>query len=80
MNLDCIYSKKRYVFSLGFEGGRCRNVRFNTGDDAEGTVEELKRRFLSADMPGIEIEQSELEDIEGNASGSESFYTFGGEV
>lgn len=80
LNLDCIYSKKRYVFSLGFEGGKCRSLRFNTGEKGEKTAEELKRLFLSADMSGIEITEAELSDIEGNASALESIYTFGGEI
>ena len=80
LNLDCIYREKRYVFSLDYEAGKCRKVRFNNGDEDESASEELKRRFLSADMPGVEVEYSELEDIEGNASGSESIYTFGGVV
>ena len=83
MNLDCVYRNKRYVFSLDYEGGKCRGVRFNTGDNGEAEnqiVEKLKKLFLTADMTGLDISWKSLSDIEGNASGLESFYTFGGVV
>lgn len=83
MNLDCIYRNKHYVFSLDYEGGKCRNVRFNTedgGDSENQIVEKLKRLFLTADMPVPAISYAPLCNIEGNASGLESIYTFGGVV
>ena len=83
MNLDCLYRRKRYVFSLDYESGKCRNVRFNTEDSGEAEnqiIEKLKRLFITADMPVPGISYAPLSDIEGNASGLESIYTFGGEV
>ena len=83
MNLDCIYRSKRYVFSLDFEGGKCCNVHFNTGDSGESEnqiAEKLKKLFLVADMAVPEMSFAPLSDIEGNASGLENIYTFGGEV
>lgn len=83
MNLDCIYNKKRYLFSLVYENGKPRNIRFNTGNDdtdINQNTDKLKKLFLAADMQGIEIKKADFCEIEGNASGSEEFYTFGGEV
>lgn len=83
MNLDCIYRNKHYIFSLDYEVGKCRNVRFNTGDNGEAEnqiTEKLKKLFLAADMTVPGISYAPLSDIEGNASGLESFYTFGGVV
>lgn len=83
MNLDCSYKVKRYVFSLPFEGGKCKGVRFNTGDTEEAenqNIEKLKKLFMAADLTGLEISNESLSDIEGNASGLENIYTFGGEA
>lgn len=83
MNLDCKYRNKRYVFSLDYEGGKCRGVRFNIGDNdgaKNQIVEKLKKLFFASDMVGLDISWKPLSDIEGNASGLESFYTFGGVV
>lgn len=83
MNLDCLYGKKRYVFNLGYEGGKCRSVRFNTGEngpDVNHIIEKLKKLFMTADITGLDIRWQELCDIEGNASGLENIYTFGGDV
>ena len=83
INLDCVYQKNRYLFSLHYENGKCRTVRFNTGENDEiekKTETELKKLFLAADMGGIEVLRAEKTDIEGNAALCESIYTFGGEV
>lgn len=82
MNLDCIYRNKRYVFSLEYEGGKCRAVRFNAGDDGalNNQIEKLKKLFLASDMTGMEFSYHPVSDIEGNAGSLENFYTFGGVV
>ena len=82
MNLDCIYRNKRYVFSLEYEGGKCRAVRFNAGDDgaSNNQIEKLKKLFLASDMTGMEFSYHPVSDIEGNAGSLENFYTFGGVV
>ena len=83
MNLDCTYRNKHYIFSLNYEGGKCRNLRFNTeeGGEAENQItEKLKKLFLAADLTVPAMSYAPLADIEGNASGLENFYTFGGLV
>ena len=89
MNLDCRYNGKRYLFSLGYESGRCKNVRFNVSEgdysntgnyNQKDIADKLKKMFIAADMSGINISEAEISDIEGNASGLENFYTFGGVV
>jgi len=89
MNLDCRYNGKRYLFSLVYESGRCKNVRFNVSEgdysntgnyNQKDIADKLKKMFIAADMSGINISEAEISDIEGNASGLENFYTFGGVV
>lgn len=86
MNIDAKYNSKNYLFSLLFEGKVCKEIRFNIFDsngdffDFENAAESLRTRFLKAGLELPKINYCAACDIEGSASGSEEFYSFGGQV
>ena len=86
MNIDAKYNSKNYLFSLLFEGKVCKEIRFNIFDsngdffDFENASSDLRTRFLKAGLELPKINYCAACDIEGSASGSEEFYSFGGQV
>lgn len=85
MNIDAVYNRKNYLFSLLFEGNQCKEVKFNIFDsdgevlDSESLSSDLRFRFLKAGLEAPEIDYCEACDIEGSACGTEEFYSFGGQ-
>ncbi len=83
LNLDCFYHEKRYLFSLSYENGKASSLHFNISDseNKENQIkEELQKRFLAADISGLNISFADKSLIEGNASSLENIYTFGGQA
>ncbi len=86
MNIDAKYNRKNYLFSLLFERKKCKEIRFNIFDsngdffNFENAAESLRTRFLKAGLELPKINYCAACDIEGSASGSEEFYSFGGQV
>ena len=89
MNLECRYNNLEYLFKLSYEGKKITNTTFTVINASEADVftlnpdkevENLKKRFMAAGINPGKIEWAEKEELEGNASGLESFVTFGGQV
>lgn len=88
LNLDCNYNKQKYLFSLSYEGRKIKNTYFNVSSLAsaanskvpENEILKLKKLFLASGINAGNISWTEKEILEGNASGLETFVTFGGEV
>ena len=85
MNLDCNYNHQKYLFSLAYEGKKISNTYFNVSSAAETLSPEkevtaLKKGFMAAGINPGKISWAEKEDVEGNASGLESFVSFGGRI
>ena len=85
LNLDCKYNNQQYLFSLMYEGKRISNTYFNvsSADRALNFEEEiinLKKHFMAAGINPGKITWAEKPELEGNASGLESFVSFGGEI
>lgn len=87
LNLDCSYNNQKYLFSLSYEGRKITNTCFNVSQtDAEQVCEpeaeilKLKKGFMAAGINPGKIFWAEKEEIEGNASGLESFVSFGGQI
>lgn len=82
LNLETVYNHQKYLFSILYEGKKISNISFNVGavNSVENEISDLKKRFMAAGLTPGKIEWAESEYIEGNASGLESFYAFGGEV
>ena len=85
LNLDCNYKNQKYLFSLVYEGKKISNTYFNVSSvintlAADGEIDALKKHFMAAGINPGKISWAEKEELEGNASGLESFVSFGGEV
>ena len=82
LNLDCNYKNQKYLFSLSYEGKKIKDTYFNVSGtpDPENLVINLKKHFFAACVNPGKILWAEKEEIEGNASGLESFVSFGGEI
>ncbi len=85
LNLNCSYNNKKYLFSLSFEGRKIINTYLNveTEDKSlnpENEINRLKKLCMAANLNLGKISWVEKELIEGNASGLESFVSFGGRV
>lgn len=85
LNLDCNYNKQRYLFSLLYDGKKITNTYFNvcsteTYANPEKEIINLKKYFMAAGLNSGKINWAEKDDLEGNASGLESFVSFGGQV
>lgn len=85
LNLNCSYNNKKYLFSLSFEGRKIINTYLNveTEDKSlnpENEINRLKKLCMAANLNPGKISWVEKELIEGNASGLESFVSFGGRV
>lgn len=85
LNLDCNYNNKKYLFSLSYEGKKITNTYFNVSSASgslspESEITSLKKHFMAAGINPGKISWAEKEDLEGNASGLESFVTFGGQI
>ena len=85
LNLDCSYNNQKYLFSLVYEGKKISNTYFNVSSalknlSPENQIADLKKHFMAAGINPGKISWAEKEELEGNASGLESFVSFGGEV
>ena len=85
MNLDCNYNNQKYLFSLAYERKKITNTYFNVGRaEVDGNPEEeiinLKKSFMAAGLNPGKIIWAEKDELEGNASGLESFVSFGGQI
>ena len=85
LNLDCNYKNQKYLFSLVYEGKKISNTYFNVSSAintlaADREIDALKKHFMAAGINPGKISWEEKEELEGNASGLESFVSFGGEV
>ena len=85
LNLDCNYNNQKYLFSLSYEGKKITNTYFNVSSASgslspESEITSLKKHFMAAGINPGKISWAEKEDLEGNASGLESFVTFGGQI
>lgn len=82
LNLDCNYNNQKYLFSLSYEGNKIKNTYFNVSgaENPENQIISLKKHFIAAGVNPGKIVWAEKEELEGNASGLETFVTFGGEV
>lgn len=85
LNLDCNYNNQKYLFSLSYEGKKITNTYFNVSSASgsfspESAINSLKKHFMAAGINPGKISWAEKEDLEGNASGLESFVTFGGQI
>jgi len=82
LNLEAKYKNHKYLFSLSYEGKKLSDLRFNVSgiEKPEEELRALKKRFMAADVPVGSFEWAEEAEIEGSASGLESFYAFGGQV
>ncbi len=87
LNLDCSYNNQKYLFSLVYEGRKISNTYFNVSDSGEmrpqnpdNQIIKLKKHFMAAGINPGKISWAEKEELEGNASGLESFVSFGGQV
>lgn len=83
LNLSCGYNSRKYLFSLLFENGNCKKVRFNIEaldlENIEKETKKIRAAFVRFDMPPV-VEWAEAFEIEGSACESEEFYAIGGEV
>jgi len=82
VNLFCAYNQSDYFFSISFDGGRCGNIKMHIDKpevDIDASINEVKSR-LKKYLPSIDVLWCEREEIEGSASASEEFYSFGGYV
>ncbi|MBR1640014.1 MAG: hypothetical protein IJ688_11570 [Treponema sp.] len=73
---------KDYYFSINYEKGYCKKIRFNIQGktvDVEKAVMRLSER-IHKKMPDAEIEWSEKDDVEGSACAFEELYSFGGQA
>lgn len=85
LNLDCNYNNQKYLFSLSYEGRKITNTYFNVTSsekalNPEEEITDLKKHFIAAGLNPGKVFWAEKEEIEGNASGLESFVSFGGEI
>ncbi len=82
MNLEADYNNHKYLFSLSYEGKKLSEVNFNVSgiDETQTEVLQLKKRFMAAGVNAGKVNWADSNEIEGSASGLESFYAFGGEV
>ena len=85
LNLDCNYNNQKYLFSLTYEGKKLTNTYFNVTSSlgtlsAEEETVKLKRHFMAAGINPGKISWAEKEEVEGNASGLETFVSFGGQI
>lgn len=85
LNLDCDYNNKKYLFSLSYEGKKISNTYFNVSTTEktikpEDEIMKLKKLFMASGLNPGKVFWAEKEEIEGNASGLESFVSFGGQI
>ena len=85
LNLDSSYKNKKYLFSLSYEGRKITNTYFNVSTEEssvnpENEIIRLKKYFMAAGVNPGKLLWAEKEELEGNASGLESFVSFGGEI
>ena len=85
LNLHCKYNNQKYLFSLAYEGRKITNTYFNVSSvqgnlSPEEEIISLKKHFMAAGINPGKICWEDSETLEGNASGLESFVSFGGRV
>ena len=82
LNLEAEYNNQKYLFSLSYEGKKLSEVNFNVSgiEKTEAEVFQLKKRFMAAGVYAGKVNWTDSNNIEGSASGLESFYSFGGEI
>ena len=87
LKLDCSYNNQKYIFSLAYEGRKITNTCFNVTNEEtpekirpEEELIRLKKHFMAAGLNGGKLSWAEKEAVEGNASGLETFVSFGGQV
>ena len=85
LNLDCSYNNQKYLFSLSYEGRKTTNTWFNVSSaensvNPENEIIRLKKHFMAAGVNPGKLLWADKEELEGNASGLESFVSFGGEI
>ena len=85
LNLDCDYNNQKYLFSLSYEGKKISNTYFNVSTTEkiikpEDEIMKLKKLFMASGLNPGKVFWAEKEEIEGNASGLESFVSFGGQI
>ena len=85
LNLDCDYNNQKYLFSLSYEGRKITNTYFNVSTTEkiikpEDEIMKLKKLFMASGLNPGKVFWAEKEEIEGNASGLESFVSFGGQI
>lgn len=74
LNLECVSSEKKFLFSLLFEGSECKKIRFNCDDDEK---EFVKKRLSKFSIPLEYVPSSELEGFNGYEN---NYFSFEGEV
>lgn len=83
VNLDCEFNKKKYLFSLSFEGKLCKRVKFNIFpiefEKVNDIIMILKEKLFKSDINAV-VEWAESFEIEGSACEDEEFYGIGGTV
>lgn len=82
LNLEADYQKKKYLFSLSYEGKKLGALHFNVSNalSPDDEIISLKKRFMAAGVNPGSVKWAQASDIEGSACSQESFYAFGGEV
>lgn len=88
LNLDCNYNNHKYLFSLSYEGKKIKNTYFNVSSlsysdtlkSPEDEITRFKKLCMASGVNAGNISWADKETLEGNASGLETFITFGGEV
>ncbi|MCR4900037.1 MAG: hypothetical protein K5907_04390 [Treponema sp.] len=84
LNLECrwLSTDNEYLFSIEYEGGKCRRIKLNAGDSEEKTkrlANALERKLIAAGK-SIKVYPEVKEMLEGTACASEDFYVFRGDV
>ena len=82
INVFCNYFGADYYFCCNCSEGKWKTLKANVQKDGvenSEIINHLKKHFETK-IPGLKVEWTEKEDIEGSASGCEELYSFGGEV
>ena len=89
MNVDCLYHNLKYLFCLTYDGKKISNTSFNVSSTdgkksdllkADLEIHKLKTLFGSRGINHGKLFWAEKEELEGSASGLESFVSFGGQI
>lgn len=83
LNLECKYNDRYHIFNLNYDDGKLKKIKMYISDiefeDIEDSILSLRKKLIGF-VPGLEIEWSDKDEIEGFASQGQNFYSFEGNI